>query len=76
MMSSSLCTCDKSIIFTYEQGHLRPCCTRQFFVQLVSQQIARQVARKISRVTPQFCNLQQQQNVAMRVARKVEIFCV
>ena len=35
--------------------------------------VARQVARKISRVTPQFCNLQRQQNVALRVARKLEI---
>ena len=38
--------------------------------------VTRQVARKISRVTPQFCNLQRQQNVALRVARKVEISCV
>ena len=34
------------------------------------------VARKISRVTHQFCNLERQQNVALRVARKVEISCV
>ena len=52
---------------------IRPCYTRQFFLQLF---VARQVARKISRVTPQFCNLQRQQNVALRVARKVEISCV
>ena len=57
-----------------KQGkHSRPCYTRQFFLQL---SVARQVARKISRVTPQFCNLQRQQNVALRVARKVEISCV
>ena len=31
------------------------------------------LARKISRVTPHFCNLQRQQNVALRFARKVEI---
>ena len=52
---------------------LRPCYTRQFFLQLF---VVRQVARKISRVTPQFCNLQRQQNVALRVARKVKISCV
>ena len=52
---------------------LRPCYTRQLFLQLF---VARQVARKISRVTPQFCNLQRQQNVALRVTRKVEISCV
>ena len=51
---------------------IRPCYTRQFFLQLF---VARQVARNISRVTPQFCNLQRQQNVALRVARKVEISC-
>ena len=51
---------------------LRPCYTRQFFLQLF---VAGQVARKISRVTTQFCNLQGQQNVALRVARKVEISC-
>ena len=38
-------------------------------MQLVSQQ----VTREISRVTPHFCNLQRQQNVALRVARKVEL---
>ena len=54
-------------------GALRPCYTRQFFLPLF---VARQVARKISRVTPQFCNLQRQQNVALRVSRKVEISCV
>ena len=52
---------------------LRSYYTRQFFLQLF---VARQVTRKISRVTSQFCNLQRQQNVALRVARKVEISCV
>ena len=57
----------------FTRTYLRSCYTRQFFLQLF---VARQVARKFSRVTPQFCNLQRQQNVALRVARKVEISCV
>ena len=44
-----------------------------FLAACLATNIARQVARKISRVTPHFCNLQRQQNVALRVARKVEI---
>ena len=44
-----------------------------FLATCFATNVARQVARKISCVTPQFCNLQRQQNVALRVARKVEI---
>ena len=32
-----------------------------------------QVVRNISGVRPQFCNLQMQQSIALRVARKVEL---
>ena len=35
--------------------------------------VARKVARNISRVTPQFCNLQCNKMLPLRVARKVEI---
>ena len=44
-----------------------------FLATFLATNVARQVARKISLVTPQFCNLQRQQNVALRVAREVEI---
>ena len=40
-----------------------------FLATCLATNVARQVPRKISRVTPQFCNLQRQQNVALRVAR-------
>ena len=44
------------------------------FLQLVSQRLLRdKLQEKLPRVTPQFCNLQRQQNVALRVVRKVEI---
>ena len=49
-----------------------------FIATCLATNVARQVARRISRVTPQFCNLQWQQNVSLRFARKVEIsltFC-
>ena len=40
-----------------------------FLATCLATNVARQVARKLSRVTPQFCNLQRH----LRVARKVEI---
>ena len=64
---------DVFLVVLQVQFVYRPCYTRQFFLQLF---VARQVARKISRVTPQFWNLQRQQNVALRVARKVEMSSV
>ena len=44
-----------------------------FLASCLATNVARQVARKIPRVTPQFCNLQRQQNVPVRVAIKKEI---
>ena len=44
-----------------------------FLATCLATNVARQVSRKISRVTPHFCNLQRKQNIALRVARKVEI---
>ena len=44
-----------------------------FLATCLATKVVRQVARGISSVTPHFCNLQRQRNVALRVARKVEI---
>ena len=44
-----------------------------FLATCLATNVAKQVAGRISRVTPHFYNLQRQQNVALRVAIKVEI---
>ena len=59
------CVCPIALLL----HNLRPCYTKQFFLQLATQQTMRcKLQEKNSRVTPQFATA----IVALRVARKVE----
>ena len=53
---------------------LRPCYTRQFFLQLVvAANVALQVASKILRVTPHICNLQCNKMLHSEFQKKAEL---